>query len=259
MLRNFLDKLAKLAEEAGGDAPLPKRPDSAHLTDLGNRVANDQLKAIHDQKAQLELQIAEWQAQHDGIQKRLPKWKQLTALVEHAADLPVAVEVQPELAAIQEHRSLLVDPDPVPGFIEKLTTALREAINHAHAACTASHEQGLEGLDQSPVWQKIKQHQRHELLTENSVREVPKVSVGTTEEILDTLRQVKLSELKALSDASPTRFTKAVNAAAKLLEPKAQHVSLPGGTITNDGDLASWLTSAEEAIRVKLKDGPVIV
>ena len=46
----FLDRLTKLAEEAGGDAPLPKRPDTNHLADLANRVGNDQFKAIYDHK-----------------------------------------------------------------------------------------------------------------------------------------------------------------------------------------------------------------
>ncbi|HUY31817.1 MAG TPA: VTT domain-containing protein [Pirellulales bacterium] len=42
-------------------------------------------------------------------------------------------------------------------------------------------------------------------------------------------------------------------------EPKAQHVSLPGGTIKNEDDLKSWLASAENKIREKLREGPVIV
>ena len=83
--------------------------------------------------------------------------------------------------------------------------------------------------------------------------------MGTTEEVLDTLRHTKLSELRAISDALPTRFSNAAAAAAKLLEPKAQHVSLPGGTIKNDDDLKSWLAEAEDCIREKLKDGPVIL
>ena len=57
----------------------------------------------------------------------------------------------------------------------------------------------------------------------------------------------------------PTRFNNALAAAAKLLEPKAQEVKLPGGTIKDEDDLKSWLASAEEAIRAKLDDGPVIL
>ena len=57
----------------------------------------------------------------------------------------------------------------------------------------------------------------------------------------------------------PARFGNALTVAVKLLEPKAQHVSLPGGTIKGEDDLKSWLATAEETIRAKLKDGPVIL
>src|SRR5262249_16599395 len=49
----FLNRLTELAKSAGGDAPLPKCPDTTHVTDLTNRVGNDQLKAIYDSKDQL--------------------------------------------------------------------------------------------------------------------------------------------------------------------------------------------------------------
>ncbi len=255
----FLDRLSKLAEEAGGDAPLPKRPATTHLSELANRVGNDQLKAIHEQKVRLEQEIADWKRQAGTIAQRQPRWEQLTALLDHAVDLPVATVVQPEVAAIEQNRGLLADPDPVPTLVEKLAAALREAINQAHDACVASHENGLSNLDASPTWQKLTPDQRYELLSTYNVRQVPTIAVGTTNEILNTLRQTKLSELRALSDALPTRFGKALNAAAKLLEPKAQPVTLPSGTIKDEGDLKAWLTAAEEQIRERLKDGPVIV
>jgi hypothetical protein len=255
----FLDRLSTLAEEAGGDAPLPKLPATTHLSELANRVGNDQLKAIHEQKVRLEQEIADWKKQAESIAQRQPRWEQLKALLDHAVDLPVATVVQPEVAAIEQNRGLLADPDPVPTLVEKLATALREAINQAYNACVASHENGLSNLDASPTWQKLTPDQRYELLSTYNVRQVPTIAVGTTNEILNTLRQTKLSELRALSDALPTRFGKALNAAAKLLEPKAQPVTLPSGTIKDEGDLKAWLTAAEEQIREKLKDGPVIV
>jgi hypothetical protein len=184
---------------------------------------------------------------------------QLTALLNHAAELAVAAEVQPDVKAIEQNRSLLSNPDPVLGLVAKLADALRDALNQAQAACVASHEAGLNGLDASPTWQKLAPQQRYDILSDYSVRQVPEIAVGTPEEILSTLRQTKLSELRALSDALPTRFAKALNAAAKLLEPKAQPVTLPGGTISNDDDLKKWLTEVEEKIRNKLQDGPVIV
>ena len=255
----FLGRLTKLAEGAGGDAPLPKLPDTTYLADIANRVGNDQLKALHENRDRLTQEIADWQKRKETVVQRQPRWLQLKSLLNFAADLPVTAEVKPEVAAIEQHRSLLADPDPVPGLVEKLTTALRTALKQAHADCAAGHEGGMASLDASATWQKLAPEQRYDLLTKSGARVVPPVSVGTTDEVLDTLRQTKLSELRAVCDALPTRFGSALAAAAKLLEPKAQEVTLLNTTIKTDDDLKAWLADAEQRIRAKLKDGPVIV
>ena len=255
----FLNRMNRLAEKAGGDAPLPKCPDISHLTDLSNRVGNDQLKTIYENKDRLTKEIADWQNRQELIGKREPHWKQLTSLLANAADLPVATEVQAEVKAIVDHRRLLDNPDPLPGMVDKLTEALRKALNEAHSACTAAHEKGMDGLDTNVTWGKLSPEQRYEILSKNGVRQMPTIAVGTTEEVLATLQKTKVSELQAICDALPTRFSNAVAAAAKLLEPKAQQVSLPTGTIKNEDELKSWLGTAEKKIRDKLKDGPVIV
>lgn len=255
----FVNRVTKLADAAGGDPPQPKSPDISHLTDMANRVGNDQLKTIHENKEQLAHEIDQWQGNRDMISERLPKWNQAASLLKFAVDLPIAAELQPEIAAIEQHRKLLANPDPVPGIVDKLTSALRTALNDAHGGFTAAHETRLAALEATPAWKKLTPEQRYELLGKNGIRVMPTIAVGTTEEVLDTLRQTKLSELRAISDVLPTRFTNAAAAAAKLLEPKAQHVSLPGGTIKNNDDLQAWLTEAENCIREKLKDGPVII
>jgi hypothetical protein len=255
----FLNRFTRLAEAAGGDAPLPKCPDTSHITDIANRVGNDQLKAIFDNKDQLTKQITDWQSDRDLIAQRSSKWTQLVALLKFAADLPVAAEVQPEVAAIEKDRKLLASPDPVPGMVEKLTSALRTALNEAHAKFSTDYDARLEALTESPTWKQITQPQRHEILGANGIREMPKIAVGTTEEVLDTLRHTKLSELRAMSDALPTRFQNAASTAAKLLEPKAQYISLPGGTIQNENDLQAWLDDVKSRVLAKLIDGPVIL
>jgi hypothetical protein len=256
---DFLSRMNRLADDAGGDAPLPKCPDISHLTDIGNRTGNDQLKVIYENKDRLTKEIGDWQKRKELIEKREPHWRQLTALLGHAADLPVATEVRAEVKAIEDHRRLLDDPDPVPGMVQRLTEALRKALNEAHTACTAAHEKGMDGLEGNVTWGELTPEQRYDILSKNAVRQMPTIAVGTTDEVLATLQKTKVSELQAIRDALPTRFTNALAAAAKLLEPKAHHVSLPGGTIKNEDDLKTWLSLAEEKIRAELKDGPVII
>ena len=154
---------------------------------------------------------------------------------------------------------MLANPDPVPGMVEKLTGALRNALNVVHRTCSTDHEARLTALESAASWKQLTPEQRYDILGKNGIRVLSPIAVGTTEEVLDTLRHTKLSELRAISDALPTRFNKAAVEAAKRLEPKAQHVSLPGGTIKNDDDLQRWLWRTGELIRQKLNDGPVIV
>ena len=183
----------------------------------------------------------------------------MVALLKFAADLPVAAEVQPEVAAIEQHRKLLANPDPVPGMVEKLTSALRTALNEAHAVCSTDHEDRHDGpgghadleADLPAAAVRHPRRQRHPGLADDrrgDDRGGPRHAPADEAERTGAIR-----------DALPTRFSNALAAAAKLLEPKAQHVSLPGGTIKNDDDLKSWLKAAEERIRAKLKDGPVIL
>jgi len=76
---------------------------------------------------------------------------------------------------------------------------------------------------------------------------------------LRTLDARPLKEWQTLCDALPQRFAKALNAAAKLLEPKAVPVQLPKRTLKTEQEVDAWLDSARKVIVTQLKDGPVIV
>jgi hypothetical protein len=180
-------------------------------------------------------------------------------LLHHADHLPIGTGVRSEVAAIEKNRSLLANPDPVPGMVESVTQALRDALNEARARCEATRNEGVSSLDASETWKRLNSDDRASLTKKYQLDQLPTIKVGSTEEVLDTLRATRLPEWDTLCDAMPTRFSQALAAAAKLIEPKAQHVKLPGGTIKDDFDLKSWLKSAEDQIRVKLKDGPVIL
>ena len=87
----------------------------------------------------------------------------------------------------------------------------------------------MTALVDTPAWNQITQPQRYDILSANGIRLLPTIAVGTTEEILDTLRQTKLSELKAISDAMPTRFNNAGASAAKVVGAKGPACSFAAG------------------------------
>ena len=81
--------------------------------------------------------------------------------------------------------------------------------------------------------------------------------MGTDEEILAALRGSTLAARRNFLDAVPQRFSRALDEASHLLEPKAQRVVLPGATIHNTTELGHWLAAARKQVEEKLKEGPV--
>jgi hypothetical protein len=255
----YLNALKSRAEKAGGNAPAPKSPDTADVTDLLNRAGNDQLKAIFDQRDDLKKQAAQWKERSEMIARREPPWRTLKELRDHAGDLPVYGEVKAEIDAIESGRQLLADPDPVPAVSARLTQALRDALNTVYADCSARFKAGNDQLAASPVWEKTSASDKSRLLLKHQVADLVDISVGTTEEVLHSLRSTRLKEWRNLRDALPTRFAQLLQDAAKLLEPKAQHISLPSATIKSEAELSEWLAAVEQQIKARLKEGPVIV
>jgi hypothetical protein len=255
----FLTRMRSRAEQAGGAPPLPAPPSIIHLEDISHRVGNDQLKAIVDQCEVLKQQAAEWQQRAELIATREPRWRDVKSLFNYAAGLPVADEVRGEIDAIELHRRLLADLDSVPGLAEKLTQTLRDALNQTHIRCTQLHAEGQKTLAASPIWTQLDAAQRQTIMSAHQLDGVPKIAVGSTEEVLKTLQAMKLSAWSDLCDALPTRFTQALQAAATLLEPKTQPYKILSATITTEDDLTSWLSTTAKQIREKLQYGPVML
>ncbi len=159
----FLDRMKVRGELAGGEPPLPRRPDLAHLSDLAQRVGNDQLKAILDRKDQLAQETKDWQKRAERIAERRLCWEALQALLEHAGTHPEAAAVRTEAQAIEDHRGLLNDPDPVPGMVEALTQSLRSALNTAYARCQMLQNDGWSLLGASDTWNRLSAEDRDDL------------------------------------------------------------------------------------------------
>jgi hypothetical protein len=64
---------------------------------------------------------------------------------------------------------------------------------------------------------------------------------------------------KTKTDALPQQFTRAAMAAAKLLEPKTQHVHLASGTLKTEQEVKAWLADTEKDLLSKLTKGPVVI
>ena len=83
----LLALLHELAREAGGDPPLPERPDTRHLADLGALAGNEQLAGILGRYDELAANFEEWSKARALAERRLPAWRRLLALARHGEGL----------------------------------------------------------------------------------------------------------------------------------------------------------------------------
>ena len=255
----FLQKMLALAESAGGIAPRPEPPDSQDVRALQMLSGNAQLLKIHEQKDALSPKLAAWKKNGDGIAKRWPVWERLLDFHTFATGLPAAEAAARSIAAITDSRTLLADPDPAPELTKQLTTALRIALGKLQGDLGAFFKAGDHKLAASHVWSHLSDEQRATIATTCQLTPPAKETIGTDEEILAALRTSTLADRRNLLDAVPQRFSRALDEASRLLEPKAQRVVLLGATIHDATELDQWLAGARRQVEEKLKDGPVIL
>ena len=255
----FLTKLLAFADNAGGEAPRPATPDAQVVQELQMLSGNAQLLAIHGKRPELEGCIAAWKKAGDGIAKRLPVWERLLEFNAFASGMADAKSWTGSIEAITKNRSLLNEPDSVPPLIQKLTQVLLETMTNLQRDIAAAFECGEKRLAQSDVWTRLDSEQRQDLTARFQLKPPAMAPLGTEQEILAALRGSSLAERRNLLDAIPQRFSRALEEATQLLEPKAVRVILPSATIKDDAELDAWLDEAREQIAEKLKNGPVIL
>ena len=255
----FLRKLLTLAESTGGDAPRPAPPDTQDVRALQMLSGNAQLLKVHEQKDDLTARLSAWKKNAGAIAKRWPVWERLLECHSFATGLPEAEACATSITAITDGRTLLADPDPAPELTKQLTTALRLALGRLQDDLGAAFKSGDDKLGASQVWSRLSDEQRAALATTCQLTQPAKEPIGTDDEILVALRTSSLGDRRNLLDAVPQRFSRALDEASRLLEPKAHRVVLPSATIHNGTELDQWLAGARTQVEDKLKDGPVIL
>ena len=233
----FLKALLALADSAVGEAPRPDQPATGEIRDLQMLSGNAQLLKIHEQKDPLTASLTAWKKSAEAIAKRWPAWERLADFHRFATGLPEAETCGVSLTAITAGRSLLGDPDPVPELTKQLATVLRLTLGKLQGDLSAAFASGPERLAASEIWGRLSAEQRTTLTASGQLAAPVTETFGTDDEILAALRLKTLTDRRNLLDAVPQRFTRALEEASRLLDPKAVKINLPGATIKNTADL----------------------
>ena len=85
------------------------------------------------------------------------------------------------------------------------------------------------------------------------------LKIGDEKSLLDTLDRAPLSTWRTRADALIQQFARALLAAAKLLEPKVQHLRLSSGTLKTEAEVKHWLAAQETLLLKQLNSGPIVI
>lgn len=227
---------------------------------LQAQAGNRQLVAVHESRAQLLAEWAEWTGRANEIEKRLPRWTMLQGLLRYAGGLPNAEAVRAQVAAIEAERALLTNPDPVPPLAVELTDALRAALGTKRQELLAARESALRMLDASDAWQALDGEQRDDLLRANSLDGVPDLRLGGEAAVLAALQSMSLNDWDAQIQAVPARAAAARDAAVRLVTPSAVTVRPPSATLQTVGDVDAYLGELRATIMGPIGAGhPVVI
>ena len=255
----FLAALRFLADDAGGDAPLPACPTTTTIDPLDRVHGSEQLSMILAAKDGLEAAITTWSKIGKRKAKRLPGWNQLIQLAGHTATLPVQTEIAPEIEAIKTDRTLLDDTDHVAPLLNKAANALRSALTEQADAFQAAYDQGLKTLNADASWQQLEEADQLAILGKVRLSPPTSLAIKTDEDVLVELDRssidARVSAVAAVSD----RVARALEEAARSLKPTAKRVSLRAATLEDEAAVKAWLAEHETKLIEAVAMGPVIV
>ena len=259
----FLAKLKRFVDDAGGDPPLPAVPDTRFVDDLSHLTGNEQLAAILEAKAEIESAIKEWKRLGELAEGRLQAWSLAVALWGHAdGELVVAQKAGPELAAVKEGRSLLEETDHVARCVSKLAGALREALVERHLELSLAVESATEGLSGDTTWTKLDGATQGAILRQVGLVAPAALAVETNAALKASLEGRSLAAWRSEIDAVPARAGQALAEAAKGLEkegPPVTYVEVRLGTLADDAAVQLWVAEHEKKLVEAVREGPVIV
>ena len=255
----MLERLQTEAHSAGGEAPLPERPDTAIISELREMTGNHQIVTVADQAETLIAHHRDWSAAGEAALKRLPDWNRLEKFIRHARNLPVATEMMCQREAIQSQRTLLTEPNPLPPLLHQVTAALRDALLIVHGCLREERDREVAELQAWNGWEKLNLQDRTRILESNELGPIPELEIGTDQALMHCLEETALKDWHNLSLALKTRIGQAREETARLLEPKAVSFRPPSATLNSREDVEDYIGRLREELLAQVEERPVYI
>jgi hypothetical protein len=255
----FLTALVSLADGAGSVPPMPARPSTVEIEDLKKLVSNEQLVAIRDNASELEKRIEEWGKAKSLAEQRKPAWGILERMARHSGEVSGSSDLIAQVEAIRTQRLLLEPNNPVASLRAALAAKLREAVGNAFLAQEQAYKKAVQELSANETWLRVPEKERERILGFVSLASPQKTDVSTDESLLNSLDGQSVSSRLAEVDAIAGRVPRALEAAAKFLEPKVRTISVERSTLRTEADVKGWLERQEKVLVEAVKQGPILI
>jgi hypothetical protein len=258
-LHTYLERVLQLAEGAGGEPPLPARPDVTQVKQLQLLSGNQLIGAVHARVSELKALQKDWKKRADLATERLPRWSRLIELLERGSKVHSIGTVQQQVSALRTGRKLLDEPDPLGPLVSSACDLLRKALLAAHATFSSAIQRAMAVLSADENWSKLDQPAQQVILDEVGLVTIVSPQVGTESALLDSLRATSLSEWEDRAAASDARAGRARELAAKHLLPKSTRYVPQPATLQTSEAVEKYVEDLREDLLGRIKDGPVVI
>lgn len=258
-LHVYLDRLVGLAESAGGDPPLPERPDVSEVKKLRNLSGHELIAEAYEKRDDFKGWSTSWVRAGELAQTRLAAWARLEELLRFADALPFAAEAAQQAEAIRSGRRLLDDPDTIAPIASALCDGLREALLASHERYETAFTAGQHQLDADPQWVQLDEGKRAEILASTALNRAPVPVVGTETELLGALRETTIPEWDDRAAAIAAKVGLARERAAQELAPNATRFMPPPANLASEDDVQRYVDDLREELLRRIDEGPVII
>jgi hypothetical protein len=255
----FVQAVQSLAATAGGPAPLPAPPAVPGADDLKGLSGNALLAGIRGVVEPWKTLIPNWQKARDLAVQRRAAWDVVQALSRHAHGLAEADESRAHLEAILSNRLLLADVDPVAPVRATLTALLRQKVTSADATIRAAFDAAVVAVESSFPWQRLEADARKQILTDTRLLVPRATDVSNDEALIRELDGSSLSARATEAEAMPARAQRAIELAAKALEPTVRAFPVERATLRSSEDVRNWLERTEARLREAIQSGPILI
>jgi Mg2+ and Co2+ transporter CorA len=229
------------------------------LKDIENLDGNERLRRILDEESDLKQKIEEWQRKENLVKERMPVWKLLTELEQHAPKDRNTEEILNQVEAIREDRLFFNDPDLIKPLLSSLTDLLNKLLNQYKTEYNRIYDELMDDLQNNAYFNKLTPEQKHHILQKYQLLSNPDVKKLDAYGVNNELKHNSLNQWETKIAALSEHFRRALDEATKMAEPKAKSYQLPKQTISNKDEMHRYIENVKEEIEKLLEEGNSVI